>query len=88
MTLGRRIARLLLGGAAFYLIAIPACNEGISHDQSGFCVIDPFMPPPFLGFEYWTETGLMLAVFATGIVVAAFLFWRNDPDDAEEVSPE
>jgi len=78
MTLGRSIARLLLSGAAFYLISIPACQEGFAHDQSGLCMIDESMPPPFLGFEYWTQTGLFLALFGSGLIVAAYLLWRHN----------
>jgi hypothetical protein len=40
-------------------------------------VFDPFMPPPFLGFEYWSELGIGLAAAATGLVIAAVLFLRN-----------
>jgi hypothetical protein len=78
MGLGRSIARLLLTGAFFYLISIPACREGFSHDQSGFCVIDFSMPPPALGFEYWTETGFFIALIGTGLMVAAYLLWRHN----------
>jgi hypothetical protein len=69
--------KLLLSGAAFWLISIPACSEGISHDQSGLCEILP-MPPPFLGFEYWTETGFALVVIGAGLIVAAYLLWRHN----------
>jgi hypothetical protein len=44
---------------------------------------DPFMPPPFLGFEYWTEVGVMLGVLATGLFAAVFVSVRNSSDDAD-----
>ncbi|HYW71773.1 MAG TPA: hypothetical protein VE961_12100 [Pyrinomonadaceae bacterium] len=67
-----------MAAAAIYLISLPACREGIAHDQSGLCVIDPAMPPPFLGFEYWEQLGIALSIIATGLAVAAFVLWRND----------
>ena len=50
----------------------------MEHDHSGLCVIDPFMPPPFLRWEYWIQFGITLSVAATGLLIAAFLYWRND----------
>ncbi len=82
MQLGRRIAILLSCAAFLFPISIAAGREGFAHDQSFFCeIVD--LPPPFLGFEYWTETGFMLGVFATGLIVAAFLSVRNSSDDAD-----
>ncbi len=41
-------------------------------------MITPFMPPPFLGFEYWSEVGIALGVLASGLVVAALMLARRD----------
>jgi hypothetical protein len=66
------ILKLLIVAAVSYVGSYVACQEGYAHDQSGLCVIDPFLPPPFLGFEYWGQVGIALAVAASGIVVAIF----------------
>ena len=87
MQLGRRIAVLYLSGALLFLISFHACREGAAHDQSGLCMPDPFMPPPFLGFEYWSEVGIMLGVCAAGLFVAVFLSVRNSSDDADSEGP-
>ena len=73
----RTITILLSIAGGLLLISYPACQEGLEHDQSGSCVIDPFMPPPFLGCEYWSQFGLMLTVVASGLAIAALLYWRN-----------
>ena len=75
---GRVVRNLLIISGSLYAISYAACREDSAHDQSGLCVIDPFMPPPFLGFEYWSEAGIALAVAATGLVVAGVIFWRNN----------
>ena len=62
--------RLLLLAGLLFIASFAACREGISHDQSGFCVIDPFMPPPFLGFEHWQGVGIVLATAASGVMLA------------------
>jgi hypothetical protein len=74
----RTITILVSIAGALFLISFPACQEGLEHDQSGFCVIDPFMPPPFLGWEYWTQLGITLTVAAGGFLIAAVLYWRNN----------
>jgi hypothetical protein len=74
---GRSVVILFLVAVCLYLVSYPACREGDAHDQSGFCVIDPFMPPPYLGFEYWSQVGLTLGVVATGLLIAAVMLWRN-----------
>jgi hypothetical protein len=75
----RRIITILVSIAGgLFLISYSACQEGFEHDQSGSCVIDPFMPPPFLGWEYWSQFGITLGVAATGLLIAAFMYWRND----------
>ena len=38
------------------------------------------LPPPYLGFEYWSEVGLALGVVATGLLIAAVMHWRNNWD--------
>ena len=73
----RSVTILLLVAACLYLVSYPACQEGSAHDQSGLCVIDPFMPPPFLGFEYWSEVGIGLGGVATALLIAAMKFWRS-----------
>jgi len=62
--------RLILLAVLLFIASFAACREGISHDQSGFCVIDPFMPPPFLGFEHWQAVGIALGTAASGIILA------------------
>jgi hypothetical protein len=71
------IVKLLIVAAVSYVGSYLACQEGSAHDQSDFCVIDPFLPPPFLGFEYWSQVGIALAVAASGIVVAIFKVSRD-----------
>ena len=83
MQLGRRIAVLFLCSAFLFPISFLACREGAAHDQSGLCEIDISGPPPFLGFEHWTEMGIMLGVLAAGLFVAVFLSVRNSSDDAD-----
>jgi hypothetical protein len=56
------------------VIAIRALEEGIAHDQSGFCVIDLNMPPPYLGFEHWQSVGLGLGAVAAGLFIGAIRF--------------
>ena len=87
MQLGRRIAILSLCSAVFSLISFFACREGAAHDQSGSCVIDFSAPPPFLGFEHWTEIGIVLGVVASGLLCAVFLSVRNSSDDADSQEP-
>jgi len=74
----RVVTNLFIIAVGLFLVAFFACREGSVHDQSGFCVIDPFMPPPFLGFEYWSQVGITLAVAATGMIIAALLYLRNN----------
>ena len=74
----RTITILVSIAGCLFLIAYSACQEGFEHDQSGLCVIDSFMPPPFLGWEYWIQFGITLSVAGTGLLIAAFLHWRND----------
>jgi hypothetical protein len=74
----RTITILLSIAGGLLLISYPACQEGLEHDQSGLCVIDPFMPPPFLGWEYWYQFGLVVTVAAAGLGFAALLYWRNN----------
>ena len=79
MRLPRSVTTLFLVAAGLYLVSYPACREGNAHDQSGFCVIRE-LPPPYLGFEYWSEVGLALGVVATGLLIAAVMHWRNNWD--------
>jgi hypothetical protein len=67
----------LLLAALLFIASLAACSEGADHDQSNLCVIDPFMPPPFLGFEYWGTVGITLATVASGLVLAILLM-RED----------
>jgi hypothetical protein len=69
---------LLLVAPCLYCVSYAACSEGAAHDQSGLCVIDPFMRPPFLGFEHWSEVGIALGVGATGLLLAAVMLRRNN----------
>ena len=78
MRIRRCITLLLAAALPLYAVSFFAWQEGNAHDQSGFCVIDLSMPPPFIGFEHWSQVGIALAVLATGISAAAFLIWRND----------
>ena len=73
----RTITILLSIAGGLLLISYPACQEGLEHDQSGLCEIT-FMPPPFLGWEYWYQFGLVLTVAASGLAIAALLYWRNN----------
>jgi hypothetical protein len=41
-------------------------------------MIDPFMPPPFLGFAYWSTVGIVLGVLACGLLQAAIMIARED----------
>lgn len=37
------------------------------------------LPPPALGFEYWTQVGIALAIVGSGLAVAAgMLVGRDD----------
>lgn len=83
MQLRGRIVILLLCSAFLFPISFLACREGVAHDQTGLCELDISAPPPFLGFEYWTEVGVILGVLATGLVVAVFVTARNSSDDAD-----
>lgn len=78
MKLGRGVNVLFLVAACFYLVSYAACSEGDAHDQSGLCVIDPWMPQPFLGFDYWSQVGIALGVGATGLLVASVMLQRNN----------
>jgi hypothetical protein len=78
MRLGLVTRNLLIVAGCFCLVAYSAGREGYAHDQSGLCVIDLSMPPPFLGFEYWSQVGIALAVVATGMVIAVVILWRNN----------
>ena len=60
------------------VVSHAACEEGLEHEQSGQCVIDPFMAPAFLGFEYWKTVGITLGVVASGLVVASIMLARAD----------
>ena len=66
----RTPARLLILALLLFIASFAACAEGISHDQSGSCVLDPFMPPPFLGYEHWQAVGIALATAASGLILA------------------
>ena len=77
MRLIRSVTTLFLVAACLYLVSYPACREGHAHDQSGFCVIRE-LPPPYLGFEYWSEVGLVVSVMATGLLIAAVTLWRDN----------
>ena len=67
-------AKLVLVAILLYAV----CHEGYAHDQSALCVIDPFMTPAFLGFEYWSEVGIALATFASGLIIAAVRIGRDN----------
>jgi len=69
---------LVLLSALCGIAAIAACEEGAAHDQSGSCVIDPYMPPPFLGFEYWEQVGIALSVLAAGVIIAVRMLTKSD----------
>ena len=77
MTKWREVERLLV--VAFYcsVASLAACKEGIAHDRAGLCVIDPFMPPAFLGFAYWEQVGIGFAVVAAGVLIAAGMLVRH-----------
>lgn len=76
MSSSRTVKALLSAAVLLFFISHVACEEGGEHDQSGFCVIDPYMPPPFLGFEHWVTLGVTLAVLASGLVIAAIMLYR------------
>jgi len=78
MQFGRHVRRLLLVAVCAFAASYAACHEGQAHEQSGFCVIDPFMPPPFLEFEYWSSVGIALGVLACGLICAAVMIARTD----------
>jgi hypothetical protein len=78
MSFGRTVKRLVLIAACSSIASFVSCQEGDAHDQSGLCVIDPFMPPPFLGFEYWSTVGIVLGVLACGLLHAAIMIARED----------
>jgi len=78
MKVNRGVTVLFLVAACLYLVSYAACGEGEAHDQSGLCVVDPSMPPPFLGFEYWSQVGIALGVGATGLLVAGVMLRRNN----------
>ena len=78
MSFGRNVKRLLLFAACSSLASFVTCQEGYEHDQSGLCEIDPFMPPPFLGFESWSSVGIVLAVLACGLFLGAIMIAREN----------
>jgi hypothetical protein len=78
MSFGRYVRRLLLVAVCAITASYASCHEGETHDQSGLCVIDPFMPPPFLEFEYWSSVGIALGVLAGGLICAAIMIAKND----------
>jgi hypothetical protein len=72
------VKKLLLLGICCSIAACAACQEGVAHDQSGLCVIDFNMPPPFLGFEYWSQVGIALGTLASGLIIAAGMLAARD----------
>ena len=78
MHFSRTVKALLSAAVLLFVISHVACEEGGEHDQSGFCVIDPFMAPAFLGFEHWKTVGITLGVVASGLVIAAIMLDRAD----------
>ena len=78
MTLGRPVRVMLLTATILFVVSHAACEEGSEHDQSGLCVIDPFMAPAFLGFEYWSTVGITLGVVASGLVLASIMLASAD----------
>jgi hypothetical protein len=56
-----------------FLLSYQACKEGAAHDYRG-CVFDVTVPPPFLGFEYWTSVGIALAFSGVGVLIGTILF--------------
>lgn len=80
MVLSRTVKTLLLVAGLAFVASYTACQEGYAHDQSGFCVIDPFMPPAFLGFEHWSAVGTALTILASGLVIAAVMIVKADSE--------
>lgn len=78
MGISRVVKLLLLTAVLLFITSHIACEEGLSHDQSGYCVIDPFMPPAFPGFEHWFTVGIALAAVASSLVVAAIMLTKAD----------
>jgi hypothetical protein len=71
--------RWLLFAAVFFgITSYKACQEGEAHDQSGLCMIDIHLPPPFLGFEYWTTVGIALGALTAGTIIAAGMLATRD----------
>lgn len=78
MTVRRPVRVILLTATFLFVVSHAACEEGFEHDQSGLCVIDPFMAPAFLGFEHWSTVGIAMGVVASGLVVASIKLARAD----------
>ena len=68
-----RTRNLLFVATSFLIVSYEACSEGAAHDQSGLCTINPFIPPPFLGFEEWISVGIALGVVGVGVVIGAIM---------------
>ena len=78
MTLGRPVKIMLLAATLLFVVSHAACEEGLEHDQSGLCMIDPSMTPAFLGFEHWSTVGITLGIVASGLVLASIMLARAD----------
>jgi hypothetical protein len=68
-----RTGNLLFVATSFLIVSFEACSEGAAHDQSGLCTINPFIPPPFLGFKDWINVGVALGVVGFGVVIGAIM---------------
>lgn len=90
MNVNKTTIAFLFSGAALFNLAIKACIEGeVSSPCSNCCEYVPPLHPPFLGFEYWFQFGIVLFVLSFGFTFAALkiLLEDNRKSDVLHITP-
>ena len=75
------VRKILFVASNCFLISYQAGNEQAEHEvmTCTFDYVDP--KPPFLGFEYWGAMGILLAILAIGLIVAAIFVSQREASE-------
>ena len=77
MKVADTVRATLFVASNLFLLSYQACKQAAESQPTCVISFDYRPPPPFLGFDCWGETGVVLFVLATGMIAGAIGFATN-----------